>query len=116
MTSDSYIQGSIKQRSPKKKKQVTSSKDQSKDYYHMATQSFERMSRTCDKWNQRSFGCSRAKQGISSNAIVYNTLIGAFCISNQVEEAFLFAGMKSKGTAACHLQYSNGCTQQKVAA
>ncbi|CAB4269500.1 unnamed protein product [Prunus armeniaca] len=66
---------------------------------------------------KRSFGCSRAKKGISSNAIVYNTLTGVFCISNQVEEAEgLFAEMKSKGTAACHLQYSNGCTQQKVAA
>lgn len=68
---------------------------------------------------KRSFGCSRAKKRISSNAIVYNTLIGAFCFSNsdQVEEAEgFFAEMKSKGTAACHLQYSNGCTQQKVAA
>ncbi|CAB4299919.1 unnamed protein product [Prunus armeniaca] len=44
-------------------------------------------------------------------------LTGVFCISNQVEEAEgLFAEMKSKGTAACHLQYSNGCTQQKVVA
>ncbi|CAB4269499.1 unnamed protein product [Prunus armeniaca] len=110
--SDSHIQGSIKQSSPKKKKQATSSKVQSKEYYHMATQAEH-----ATNGIKRSFGCSRAKKGISSNAIVYNTLTGVFCISNQVEEAEgLFAEMKSKGTAACHLQYSNGCTQQKVAA